>query len=213
MGGLRPSLGFNGSNGGRLSGGRCRWIKCSRRSIRLGKCGAYVESLDLSELYRQIRAVEGHVGRDPIDPKILVALWLFATTDGVGSARRLNRLYTEHFAYLWLCGDVSVNYHTLSDFRVQHVEFLDRLLTQSVATLLHQGLIELNRVAQDGMRVRASAGSSSFRRRPSLENCLKEAEAHLEDLKREADQDAAAEDRRVIAAQDLSYFVEFRKIR
>ena len=161
---------------------------------------AYVESLDLSELYRQIRAVEGHVGRDPIDPKILVALWLFATTDGVGSARRLNRLCTEHFAYLWLCGDVSVNYHTLSDFRVQHVEFLDRLLTQSVATLLHQGLIALNRVAQDGMRVRASAGSSSFRRRPTLEDCLKEAEAHLEDLKREADQDAAAEDRRVKAA-------------
>jgi len=163
---------------------------------------AYVESLDLSELYRQIRAVEGHVGRDPIDPKILVALWLFATVDGVGRARRLNRLCTEHFAYLWLCGGVSVNYHTLSDFRVQHVEILDRLLTQSVATLLHQGLIALNRVAQDGMRVRASAGSSSFRRRPSLEECLIEAEAHLEDLKREAEQDAAAEDRRVKAAQE-----------
>ena len=138
---------------------------------------ASVESLDLSELYRRIRAVEGHVGRDPIDPKILVALWLFATIDGVGSARRLDRLCTEHFAYLWLCGGVSVNYHTLSDFRVQHVEILDRLLTQSVATLLHQGLIALNRVAQDGMRVRASAGSSSFRRRPSLEECLIEAEA------------------------------------
>ena len=163
---------------------------------------AYVESLDLSELYRRIRAVEGHVGRDPIDPKILVALCLFATIDGVGSARRLDRLCTEHFAYLWLCGGVSVNYHTLSDFRVQHVEILDRLLTQSVATLLHQGLIALNRVAQDGMRVRASAGSSSFRRRPSLEECLIEAEAHLEDLKREAEQDAAAEDRRVKAAQE-----------
>ncbi len=163
---------------------------------------AYVESLDLSELYRQIRAVEGHVGRDPIDPKILVALWLYATVDGVGRARRLDRLCTEHFAYLWLCGGVSVNYHTLSDFRVQHAEILDRLLTQSVTTLLHQGLIELNRVAQDGMRVRAAAGSSSFRRRPSLEECLKEAEAHLEDLKREADQDAAAEDRRVKAAQE-----------
>ncbi len=163
---------------------------------------AYVESLDLSELYRQIQAVEGHVGRDPIDPKILVALWLFATIDGVGSARRLDRLCTEHFAYLWLCGGVSVNYHTLSDFRVQHVEILDRLLTQSVATLLHQGLIELNRVAQDGMRVRASAGRSSFRRRPTLEDCLKEAEAQREDLKREADQDASAEDRRIKAAQE-----------
>ncbi len=163
---------------------------------------AYVESLDLSELYRQIRAVEGHVGRDPIDPKILVALWLFATIDGVSSARRLDRLCTEHIAYLWLCGGVSVNYHTLSNFRVQHVEILDRLLTQSVTALLHQGLIELNRVAQDGMRVRASAGRSSFRRRPTLEDCLNEAEAQLEDLKREVDQDASAEDRRVKAARE-----------
>jgi len=163
---------------------------------------AYVESLDLSELYQQILAVEGHVGRDPIDPKILVALWLFATIDSVGSARRLDRLCTEHLAYQWLRGDVSVNYHTLSDFRVQHVEFLDRLLTQSVTTLLHQGLIALNRLAQDGMRVRASAGSSSFRRRSTLEECLKQAEAQLEDLKREADQDASAEDRRVKAAKE-----------
>ncbi len=163
---------------------------------------AYVESLDLSELYQQIQAVEGHVGRDPIDPKILVALWLYATIDGVGRARRLDRLCTEHIAYLWLCGGVSVNYHTLSDFRVQHVEFLDRLLTQSVAALLHQGLIELNRLAQDGMRVRASAGSSSFRRRPTLEDCLKEAEAQRDALKRESQEDGGAEDRRVQAARE-----------
>jgi transposase len=162
---------------------------------------AYVESLDLSELYQAIRAVEGHVGRDPIDPKILVALWLYATIDGVGSARRLDRLCKEHVAYQWLCGGVSVNYHTLSDFRVEHVEFLDRLLTQSVATLLHQGLIELNRVAQDGMRVRASAGSGSFRRRPTLEKCLEEALAHLAALKQESEQDPSAEDRRHQAAQ------------
>ena len=162
---------------------------------------AYVESLDLSELYLAIRAVKGHVGRDPIDPKILVALWLYATIDGVGSARRLDRLCTQHVAYQWLCGDVSVNYHTLSDFRVKHVEFLDCLLTQSVSTLLHQGLIELNRVAQDGMRVRASAGSGSFRRRPTLEECLKDAESQLAALKEESEQDSSAEDRRHQAAR------------
>ena len=162
---------------------------------------AYVESLDLSELYQAIRAIEGHVGRDPIDPKILVALWLYATIDGVGSARRLDRLCKAHVVYQWICGGVSVNYHTLSDFRVRHVEFLDRLLTQSVNTLLHQGLIELNRLAQDGMRVRASAGSSSFRRRPTLEQCLKEAEAQLDALKRES-QEGGAEDRRQRAARE-----------
>lgn len=163
---------------------------------------AYVESLDLSELYRAIRAVEGHVGRDPMDPKILVSLWLYATVDGVGSARRLDRLCTQHVAYRWLCGGVSVNYHTLSDFRSNQVEFLDRFLTQSVSTLLHQGLIELNRVAQDGMRVRASAGSGSFRRRPTLEECLKEAEAQLDALRRESEEDGASEDRRHRAAQE-----------
>lgn len=162
----------------------------------------YVESLDLRELYDRIQAVEGGPGRDPIDPQILLALWLFATIDGVGSARRLERLCKEHFAYLWICGGVSVNHHTLSDFRVDHVEFLDQLLTQSVATLLHQGLIELNRVAQDGMRVRASAGSSSFRRKPSLEKCLQEAETHLAELKAEAEADPGAEERRAQAAKE-----------
>ena len=161
---------------------------------------AYVDALDLTELYVKIRAVAGGAGRDPIDPQILLSLWLMATIDGISSARRLDRLCEEQTPYRWLCGEVSVNYHTLADFRVDHGVFLDGLLTQSVAVLLHQGLVELTRIAQDGMRVRASAGSSSFRRRPTLEDCLKEAEAHLEDLKREADQDAAAEDRRVKAA-------------
>jgi transposase len=163
---------------------------------------AYVESLDLSELYGKIRAVEGQVGRDPIDPKILLALWLMATVDGVWSARRLDRLCREQFPYLWLCGGVSVNYHTLSDFRVEHEDVLNDLLTQSVAALLHQGLIELTRIAQDGMRVRASAGAGSFRRQPSLEKCLEEAEQHLEELQQEAADDPSAEDRRVKAARD-----------
>lgn len=94
-----------------------------------------------------------------------------------------------------------MNYHTLADFRVQNLEFLDDLLTQSVATLLHQGLVELTRVAQDGMRVRASAGSSSFRRKPTLEECLLEAETHLEELQHEADAEPGAEDRRVQARE------------
>ena len=174
---------------------------------------AYIEGLDLSALYDQIKAVEGHAGRDPIDPKILLALWLYATIDGVGSARRLGRLCKKHFDYLWLCGGVKVNYHTLSDFRVDHVEILDDLLTQSVSTLLHQGLIELSRVAQDGMRVRASAGSSSFRRKPSLEKCLEEAEEHLKELKREADEDGSAEDRRVKAAKQRAARERIEKVK
>lgn len=162
---------------------------------------SYVEGLDLSRFYADIKAVAGGAGRDPIDPKILLSLWLLATIEGVSSARRLDRLCQYHVAYQWICGGVTVNYHTLSDFRTQHLESLDELLTQSVATLLHQGLIELTRVAQDGMRVRASAGSSSFRRQPTLQECLAKAEQHLEELKQQYEDDPTGGERRQRAAQ------------
>ena len=162
---------------------------------------AYVDALDLTELYAKIRAVAGGAGRDPIDPQILLSLWLMATIDGISSARRLDRLCEEQTPYRWLCGEVSVNYHTLADFRVDHGVFLDGLLTQSVAVLLHQGLVELTRIAQDGMRVRASAGASSFRRKPTLKKCLEQAEEHLKELKQEAEEDASTEDRRTKAAR------------
>jgi transposase len=117
---------------------------------------AYVEQLDLQHFLRTIRAVQGRAGRDATDPKILVVLWLFATLQGVGSARALDGLCQEHLAYQWLAGGVSLNYHTLSDFRVDHAEALDDLLTQSVAVLRTEGLVSLEQVAQDGVRVRAT---------------------------------------------------------
>jgi transposase len=162
---------------------------------------AFVEGLDLSELYDAIRAVEGRAGRSPIDPRILMALWLYATLDGVGSGRALARLCDEHVVYQWICGGVSVNHHSLSDFRVGHVEVLDRLLSQSAAVLIHAGLVTLRRVAQDGMRVRADAGAASFRRGSSLEDCLAEAEAQVEALREEVNTDPAATNRRQEAAR------------
>ncbi len=161
----------------------------------------FVAGLDLTPLYAEIKAVEGHAGRPPIDPAILMALWLYATVEGVGSARAVARLCEEHDAYRWLCGGVSVNHHTLADFRVQHVEYLDQALTTSVATLMAEGLVTLTRVAQDGVRVRANAGAASFRRRPRLEACLAEAEAQVEALRRELDDDPGATTRRRAAAQ------------
>ena len=136
---------------------------------------AYVEGLDLSPLLEKFEAVEGAVGRAGTDPRILLTLWLYATIEGVGSARELDRLCELHAAYKWICGGVSLNYHTLADFRVQHEAFLDNLLTHSVAALLKSGVVELKRVAHDGLRVRAAAGSSSFHRRPTLERHLEEA--------------------------------------
>jgi len=161
----------------------------------------YVEGLDLSALYEQVRAVEGQAGRDALDPRILMALWLYATLDGVGSARQLAKLCEDHLAYRWICGGVSVNYHTLSDFRTAHPHLLDTLLTESVATLMHEGLVTLHRVAQDGMRVRANAGASSFRRRPTLEECQSEAHEQVESLRQELEEDPGACSRRQQAAR------------
>ena len=147
----------------------------------------FVEGLDLSTFYAAIKAREGRAGRPAIDPQILVALWLYATIDGVGSARELDRLCYCHDAYRWIRGGVSVNYHTLSDFRVAQQAALDDLLTQSIATLRHRGIVTLARVAQDGTRVRASAGVGSFRREGTLRAALKEAQKLVERTKRQGD--------------------------
>lgn len=162
---------------------------------------AYVEELDLAGFHEGIRAVEGHAGRPAIDPAILVALWLYATLEGVGSARALERLCEEHHAYRWLCGGVGVNHHTLSDFRVEHGRALDRLLSQSAGALMAEGLVKLRRVAQDGMRVRASASAPSFRHRSTLDEYVREAQAQLDRLRRELDADPAATSRRQEAAK------------
>jgi len=174
---------------------------------------AFVEGLDLAPLYERIRAIEGHPGRPPIDPAILTALWLYATLDGVGSARALDRLCAEHDAYRWLCGGVGVNYHTLAAFRVEHAGVLDRLLTESVAALLADGLVTLATVAQDGMRVRASAGAASYRRRSTLERFLAEAEAQVDALRAELDDDPAATSRRVAVARERAATERAERVR
>lgn len=163
---------------------------------------AYVEQADLSALYDAIRAVEGAPGRPPIDPKILLALWLYATLDGVGSARELDRLTREHQVYQWICGDVPVNHHTLADFRVDHPELLERLLVSGVAALTSQKLVTMKRVAQDGVRVRASAGAASFHREKSLKEHLTEAEEQLRRLTDELHEDTQASSRRQKAAKE-----------
>lgn len=162
---------------------------------------AFVEGLNLSGFYGQIKAVEGEPGRPAIDPKILLALWIQATLDGVGSAREVARLCEMHVRYQWICGGVTPGYHRLSDFRSQSEVQFDALLTDTVTALMSKGLVNLERVAQDGMRVRASAGAGSFRTRKSLEELRKIAEEQVEALKKEVDEDPANGSRRREAAQ------------
>ncbi len=161
----------------------------------------FVEGLGLEALYDRIAAVEGEPGRPAIDPQILLALWLYATLEGVGSARALDRLCTEHVGYQWLCGGVSVNYHTLADFRVRHAAVLDDLLTQSVAALLKEGLVDLTTVTQDGLKVRASAGAASFRRPRTLRRCLRAAQQQVKRLREEVLADPGGLTRRQQAAR------------
>jgi transposase len=168
---------------------------------RVRSVWAFVAGLDLSRFHEAIRAREGHAGRPPIDPAILLCLWLYATLDDVGSARELERLTSFHHAYRWICGGVSVNHHTLSDFRVDEGAFLDELLTRSVVALMEAGVASLEEVAQDGLRTRAGAGGGSFRGRESLERKLAEARARIERLKGEVKSDPAASSKRRVAAE------------
>lgn len=161
----------------------------------------YVERQDLTGLYAGIKAVEGGVGRAAIAPEILFALWLYATLEGIGSARAITRLTQEHDAYRWICGGVQVNYHTVADFRSQQGDVLDDLLTDNLASLMAVGVVKLKAAAQDGVRVRASAGASSFRREEKPESLLGTARERVAALKRQVDDDPSADARRKAAAQ------------
>jgi transposase len=155
----------------------------------------FVEGLDLSELLVNAKAVQGVAGRNRSDVRVPFALLLWAAIDGQSSAREIERLSQAHRAYEWLRGGVPVNYHMLATFRTAHGELLDRLLSESLASLLHEGLIELRTTAQDGMKVRASAGADSFRRQASLEEHLQKAQERVRAL-REQTEDANAGPRR-----------------
>lgn len=132
----------------------------------------FVCQLDLSALALRIKAVEGRKGRDANDPRILVCLWVYATLRGIDSGRELHGLCGESLPYEWICGGVSMNYHTLCSFRSDNGDVLRDLRIQIVAVLLEAGLVTLDAVAQDGMKVRAAAGKSSFHRETTLEECL-----------------------------------------
>jgi len=165
---------------------------------------AYVDSLDLSPLYDSIKVLKHEAGRSAIAPEILVALWLLATLESISSAREIDRRCTRDLPFMWLCGGVSLNYHSISDFRKDHTDFLESLLVDSVTTLINQDLVSLETIAQDGMRVRANAGSSSFRRKPTLEQLQQEATAHLDRLKQDSTESSGQEDasKRQLAARE-----------
>lgn len=163
---------------------------------------SFVEGLDLSPLYDAIKAREGEPGRPPPDPAVMMALWLYATVEGVGSARQLDRLTQSDVGYRWIAGGVPLNYHGLADFRVAHVAVLDRLLTESVTALIEAGVISLEEIAVDGTKIRANAGRGSFKTAAKLERIEAAVERRLATLKAEVESDPEASSRRKRAAQE-----------
>jgi transposase len=146
---------------------------------------AFVEKLNLNSILNSIQSVEGSVGRPATDPKILLAIWLYATLEGIVSARVIADYCKEHIAYKWLCGGVAMNHHTISDFATKHSEQFDEWLTESVAILMKEGFVDLQEIAQDGVKVRAYAGKSSFRREKTLREYHEEATCYLNKLRKD----------------------------
>ncbi len=161
-----------------------------------------IQRLDMTRFYERIAARGCDPGRPATDPQLLVALWLYASIDNVGSARRLAVLCEEHNAYRWLCGGISVNHHTLSDFRVAHESALDDLLTEMITVLIAKGVVQVDRISQDGVRIRASAGRSSFRRERTLQKLRRQVSRHVQRLKQPCEDEADPRSSRQRAAQE-----------
>ena len=161
----------------------------------------YVQSLDLSIVLKKIQSVENHAGRPATDPKILLSLLLFSTIKSIGSSRVIEEYCKEHDAFKWICGGVNVGYHTISDFRTDHGDLLNELLIMSVTALANANVICLEKVSHDGIRVRANAGSGSFRREPTIHDQYMLAQFLVDDIKEEEEKNPGACRGRLAAAE------------
>lgn len=158
-----------------------------------------VAKMNLSSFTDKVRARQGSAGRPCIDPQILLCLWVWATIKGVGSARMLSAMCEESAPFRWICGGVNVNHHTLSDFR-NNCTGLDALLTQCVTGLICANLVKMERVAQDGVKLRAAAGKHSLKTKDKLE-IYAQAKQQVEILKKEVEESPQAMGARMEAAR------------
>jgi transposase len=174
---------------------------------------AFVETLDLSLFYARIKARGETAGRPAVDPRILLALWLYATIEGIGSARALDRLCEHHLIYRWICGGVGVNHELLRTFRNESGGFLDQLLTRGLTALIAEGLIRLDEMITDGTKVRASASRSSMRHKPRVAELETELKARIARLREELEADPAATERRLKVRRLAAAEERIRRVR
>jgi transposase len=141
--------------------------------------------LELSRFLGSVKSVEGHAGRNLWQPRLLIAMWIYAYSRGISSAREIERQCRHEPALRWLTGLKVVNHHTLSDFRVEHGQALQDLFVQVLGMLTMEKLVTLERVTVDGTKVRACVNKKTFSRAHKIREHLKVARQHIEELQRE----------------------------
>lgn len=156
----------------------------------------FVAGLELNGFYDRVKARDAVAGRPASDPAVLLAVWLYATIESEGSARKIARLCRDHAAYRWLCGGVPVNHDMLSAFRREYEAELDRLLTQSLRGLIREGLLRLDEVMIDGTKVAARASRRSLMKADRLGKLQARVAEHVARLKRELDADPSGTEKR-----------------
>ena len=142
----------------------------------------FVGQLNLTSYYEDIKAKEGEAGCSAFDPQVLISLWIYAYSKGVGSGREVSRSTEQDAAYQWITGLKAMNYHTLCDFRVKHREALDQLFIEVLGVLSAEGLVTLERVMHDGTKVKACASGDTFRREGTLRSHLEAARQQVEQM-------------------------------
>jgi transposase len=176
--------------------------------------------IDLTAYYQDIKAVEGRAGSTAFDPRLLISAWVYSYAKGIGSAREISRLCDCDPAYRWLTGCEPIGYHTLSNFRSTHKEALDGLFVNVLGVLSNEGLVTLEQVMHDGMKVKACAGSDSFRREDKLKAHLDAAREQVKRLKESPDEEVGprmqkAQERAALEKEERleRAFLELAKIR
>lgn len=179
-------------------------------------------TLELSKFLIGNKSVEGKAGADRTDPRVLMSVWVYGLTLGIGAARELARRLNQEPGLRWLSGDEGINHHTLSDFRVQHGAALDHLFSQVLAVLSQAGMVKLEQLTIDGTKIQAQAAGASFRREGSLRERLQQAEQVVKELsqenaagrgKREAARQRAAHQRQARLQQAVEELQEIRSVK
>ncbi len=165
---------------------------------------ALVGRLNLTPFYQAIESSAEEGGRPAFDPQLLISLWVYAYSQGIGSAREVARRCEYDPAFQRLTGLAEVNHHTLADFRVEKQKELDELFTQVLAALSKEGLITLEQVMQDGTKIKALASSRSYRQEETIREHLERARLRVAEMGDPRNTRAVRKQRKPRPAHDAS---------